>query len=61
MNETIAIVTEMIEERKAIQACHLKRDKEQFGDPFLSQHMRGRAAVEENDIEWLDKVLAVLV
>lgn len=60
MNDLIAKVVEMIEERKAIQTVHLSRDREQFNDPFLCQHMRGRVAVEENDVEWLDKLLAVL-
>ena len=60
MNDLMAKVVEMIEERKAIQTVHLSRDKEQFNDPFLCQHMRGRVAVEENDIKWLDTLLAVL-
>ena len=60
MTETIEKVTEMIKERKAIQMGHITNDKAQFNDAFLSQHMRGRVAVEESDVEWLDKVLAVI-
>lgn len=60
MTETIEKITEMIKERKAIQMGHITNDKAQFNDPFLSQHMRGRVAVEENDVEWLDKLLAVI-
>lgn len=60
MNELIANVVEMIEERRAITLGHIAADKAQFNDPFLCQHMRGRVAVEENDLEWLDKLLAVL-
>ena len=36
----------------------MTEDKARFGDPFLGQFMRGRVAVEENDIEWLDKIIA---
>lgn len=63
MKDTQAIldkITEMLKERKAIQMGHISSDKAQFTDAFLCQHMRGRVAVEENDVEWLDKVLAVL-
>ena len=60
MNNTLEIITEMIKERKATQMGHMTADKAQFNDPFLCQHMRGRVAVEENDIEWLDRLLAVI-
>lgn len=60
MYDVIEKVTKMIKERKAIQEFHMSEDKARYDDPFLSQHMRGRVAVEENDIEWLSNVLAVL-
>ena len=58
--DIIEQVTEMVKNRKAVQMGHVTADKACYGDPFLCQHMRGRVSVEENDIEWLDKVLAVL-
>lgn len=60
MNETIDKAVEMIKERKAVQMGHITNDKACYNDPFLCQHMRGRVAVEENDVIWLDKLLAVL-
>ena len=60
MNEKLILITEMIKDRKAIQMGHLSADKAQFNDPFLCQHMRGRVAVEENDIAWLDKLLEAI-
>lgn len=53
-------IIEIVKERKAVQMGHIADDKARYTDPFLSQHMRGRVAVEENDVEWLDKLLAVL-
>jgi hypothetical protein len=53
-------VTAMVKERKTVQTGHMTADKACYNDPFLCQHMRGRVSVEENDIEWLDKLLAVL-
>ena len=58
--ETLDKVKDMIIERKALLEHHITEDKARYNDPFLSQHMRGRVAVEENVAEWLDKVLAVL-
>lgn len=60
MNETIEKAVEMIKNRKAMTMGNITNDKACFNDPFIGQHMRGRVAVEENDIEWLDKLLAVL-
>lgn len=59
-NEKLEKVIEMIKDRKAIQMGHITADKACYNDPFLCQHSRGRVAVEENDVEWLDKVLAML-
>ena len=63
MKEAKAIIeqlTEMVKNRKAIQMGHITADKACYNDPFLCQHMRGRVAVEENDVEFLDELLAVL-
>lgn len=60
MSNTVDIIAEMIKERKAIELGHIAADKAQFNDPFLCQHMRGRVAVEENEVEWLDRLLAVI-
>lgn len=60
MYDVIEKLTQMIKERKAIQEYHMSEDKARYNDPFLSQHMRGRVSVEENDIEWLTDLLAVL-
>ena len=60
MNEKIETITEMVKERKALTLGHIAADKGQYNDPFLCQHNRGRVAVEENEIIWLDKLLAVL-
>ncbi len=51
-------IMEMIKSRRAVQMGNMTEDKARFGDPFLGQFMRGRVAVEENDIEWLDKIIA---
>lgn len=58
--DIIEQVTEMVKNRKTIQMGHITADKACYTDPFLCQHMRGRVSVEENDIEWLDKLLSVL-
>jgi len=59
-HEKIERVIELIKERKAIQMGHITADKACFNDAFLCQHSRGRVAVEEDDLKWLDRVLAVL-
>jgi hypothetical protein len=50
----------MVKERRAITMGNITADKERYTDAFLSQFMHGRVAVEQNDLEWLDKLLAVL-
>ena len=60
MYDVIEKLTQMIKERKAIQEYHMSEDKARYNDPFLAQHMRGRVSVEENDIERLTDLLAVL-
>lgn len=39
---------------------HIKLDKGCFNDPFLSQHSRGRVAVEEQWLEETEKMLAMV-
>jgi hypothetical protein len=63
MKDTEMIIeraTEMVKERRAITMGNIASDKERYTDAFLSQFMHGRVAVEQNDLEWLDKLLAVL-
>jgi len=47
-----------LKNRRAILMSNLTEDKGRFSDPFLGQFMRGRVAVEENIIEWIDRMLA---
>jgi hypothetical protein len=50
-------ILEMLQNRKAIQMGHIAEDKGRYNDPFLGQFMRGRVAVEENDVDWLDDII----
>lgn len=54
MNE----ILEELKNRRAILMGHMTEDKVRFNDPFLGQFMRGRVAVEENEVEWIDKMIA---
>lgn len=47
-----------LKNRRAILMSKISEDKERFSDPFLGQFMRGRVAVEENMVDWLDKLIA---
>jgi hypothetical protein len=42
----------LLETRRAVLREHIALDKGCYNDPFLSQHSRGRVAVEE---QWLDE------
>ena len=53
MNE----LKEALETRRLLLQEHIKLDKGCFNDPFLSQHSRGRVAVEE---AWLKEVEALI-
>lgn len=48
---------ELLESRRAILKEHITLDKNCYNDPFLSQHSRGRVAVEE---AWLKEVEALI-
>lgn len=56
MNE----LREALETRKLLLQEHIKLDKGCFNDPFLSQHSRGRVAVEEQWLEETEKMLAMV-
>lgn len=47
----------LLETRKAVLKEHIVLDKGCYNDPFLSQHSRGRVAVEE---AWLKEVEALI-
>ena len=49
-----------LKNRKAIIMSNVTEDKGRYSDPFLGQFMRGRVAVEENELEWLDKLIAAI-
>ena len=53
-------IIEELKTRKALVMGHISQDKGQYGDPFLCQHMRGRVACEEDEVRWLDKLIAIL-
>lgn len=53
MNE----LKEALETRRLLLQEHIRLDKGCFNDPFLSQHSRGRVAVEE---QWLDETEKLL-
>jgi hypothetical protein len=47
----------MIEDRKAILQAHKAEDAQRTGDPILGRFMEGRAVIESEEIEWLDRLL----
>ena len=47
----------ILETRKAVLKEHITLDKGCYNDPFLSQHSRGRVAVEEKWLEETEKLL----
>ena len=57
MRETLV---EILESRKAILKEQINLDKKNFNDAFLSQHSRGRVAVEEHWLEETERLLDVL-
>lgn len=56
MNE----LKELLEVRRAILREHIALDKGCYNDPFLSQHSRGRVAVEEKWLEETEKMLTMV-
>jgi hypothetical protein len=51
---------ELLEVRRAILREHIALDKGCYNDPFLSQHSRGRVAVEEKWLEETEKMLTMV-
>lgn len=50
-------IIDELKNRRAILMNNIAEDKGRYSDPFLGQFMRGRVAVEENEVDWIDKVL----
>ena len=50
-------IKQMIEDRKAILQAHKAEDAQRTGDPILGRFMEGRAVIESEEIEWLDRLL----
>ena len=53
-NETMI---EILESRRAILKEQITLDKNNYNDAFLSQHSRGRVAVEERWLEEVERLL----
>lgn len=51
---------EMVKNRKAIVLGAKTQDAQWVQDPFLGRFMEGRIACENNEIEWLDKLIAAM-
>lgn len=51
---------ELVTDKMASLKTDIANDKASFGDPFLSQHMRGRVAVEEHWLEFCGKMLNLI-
>ncbi len=51
---------ELLTDKKAILKTHITEDKARYNDPFLSQFMRGRVAVEEEYLDFCERVLEIL-
>ena len=49
---------DMVKDRYTLVQAHKAADEKLFADCFNGQFNRGRAAAEQNEIEWLNKVLA---
>ena len=58
MNENLI---EILENRRAMLKEQLDLDRKCFNDPFLSQHSRGRVAVEEYWLKETERLLELLM
>lgn len=56
MNE----LKEALETRRLLLMEHIALDKKNFNDPFLSQHSRGRVAVEEYWLQETERLLGIV-
>ena len=53
-------IMEILTTRKAILKEQITMDKNCYGDPFLSQHSRGRVAVEEHWLEETERLIGFI-
>lgn len=53
-------ILETLENRRAILKEQIDLDKKCFNDPFLSQHSRGRVAVEEYWLKETERLIEYL-
>ena len=51
---------EMLTDKMAKLKADIADDKARYGDPFLSQHMRGRVSVEEHWLEFCQTVMDIV-
>ena len=51
---------EMLQEKKASLKTNITEDKGRYNDPFLSQFMRGRVAVEEHWRAFCEEMLELI-
>lgn len=51
---------EMLQEKKASLKTNITEDKGRYNDPFLSQFMRGRVAVEEHWLAFCEEMLELI-
>lgn len=50
-------IKEMLEDRKAILRAHISEDKGRVRDPIIGRFMEGRIVIEEETIDFIDRVL----
>lgn len=53
-------IIEVLENRRSMLKNNIEEDRARFADPFLSQHMRGRVAVEENWLKETERLIQAL-
>lgn len=58
--EKLEQITQMLTDRLTLVKAHIAADLKMKDDCFNGQHNRGRAAAEQNEIEWLEKALEAL-
>ena len=50
----------ILENRKAVLKGYIASDKWLYNDPFLSQHARGKVAIEEKWLEETERLLELI-
>lgn len=53
-------IKEMVEDRRAILKSHYSEDMARKNDRIVGRFMEGRAVIENEEAEWLDKLLEVI-